>query len=280
VEHPGVPGTLRFISPQDGWLLGESTMLVTRDGGATWAVDDQLHDVMALEAVDESVWAIEGHCESHDQCSRVFLVSDDFGHTWQPAPTQPVLPGYGARLVRAGLQDAWISTGGGELPKYLFGTHDGGTTWHELTVPCQNWNTQLAAVDASHLWFLCGSLPGGRTELKWLYASADGGTEWQLVRETGRGGLADLGNLPTVGHWVSFVATSPTRAFVGLYGDSLLVTTDGGQTWDCAVVPDGPDSELGILQVVFADEQHGWATTSTALWRTRDGGDSWERLAP
>ena len=69
---------------------------------------------------------------------------------------------------------------------------------------------------------------------------------WHRVAETAYPNQDGARNLPMMGYIHGFAATSPTRAFLGLYGDSLLMTTDGGQTWDCAVAPQGADEEIGI----------------------------------
>jgi photosystem II stability/assembly factor-like uncharacterized protein len=275
---PGLPGgVLRFASPSDGWLLGER-VLVTHDGGATWTEGAPLRNVQALERVGTDVWVIQGSCAVVGPCDYQLLISSDVGRTWQAATVQPEIAGYGARLVRAGPQDTWIISGGGELPRYLLATHDGGSTWQELSIPCTNSGGHVVAVDAAHLWFLCSSIPGAGSEPKWLYTSSDGGETWQLVAETSWPGFVGLSNMPMSGYAHHLAATSPERAFIGLGRGGLLLTKDGGRTWTRTEVPNVGDA--GIWQVVFIDEQHGWAVVSLAIWRTQDGGDTWERLGP
>jgi photosystem II stability/assembly factor-like uncharacterized protein len=273
----GMPGVLRFISREDGWLLGEH-VLVTRDGGASWAEDSALQDVHSLEAIGSDVWAIQGSCEAIGSCDYRLLMSSDAGRTWHSAPAEPPAVRYGARLARAGLQDAWLLSGGGERPRALFATHDGGTTWQELTIPCTGFGSHLVAVDAAHVWFLCSGLGGAGSEPKWLYASSDGGEEWQLVAETAWPGFMGIANLPLSGYAHHLAVVSPERAFIGLGRGSLLMTIDGGQSWTYPWIE--RETDVGITGIVFVDEEHGWAATRAAIWRTTDGGDTWERLAP
>jgi photosystem II stability/assembly factor-like uncharacterized protein len=277
VGSPAVAGVLRFANASDGWLLGE-TPLVTRDGGVTWTEDHQLQNAIALEVADGSVWVIQGRCDSSNQCEYLLLVSSDVGRTWQPAHVQPSIVGYVPRLVRVGSRDAWIVSYAGKAHTHLLATHDGGMTWQDVPTPCSSFQSlpAFAPLDAARLWLLCSGQPGAGNQLKWLYASSDGGREWRRVPDTAWPGSADLGNLPTGGYIRALVVISDQRAFIGLGRNPLWATRDGGQTWDCVVVPN--ENDAGILGILFVDEQHGWAATQTAIWRTIDGGDTWERI--
>jgi photosystem II stability/assembly factor-like uncharacterized protein len=273
------------VSPRDGWLLGLPA-LVTHDGGATWSEDPRLNGVPVLEAVGDSIWAVRANCGRPYECVLELLVSPDRGAAWQPmsAPrslhagyAQPIAPGYRLQIVRVGLQDAWILAGGNEIPFSVSATHDGGMSWEEVTAPCQGSTNLLTAADATHVWFLCSNLAGAGSAEKSLYASADGGEEWRLIGDSALLAGPGIYNLPGMGYVRDFVAVSAQRAFIGHSRGVLVMTRDGGHTWTAPQL--GPLGD-GILQVIFVDEQHGWATERDAIWRTRDGGDTWERLEP
>ena len=69
-------------------------------------------------------------------------------------------------------------------------------------------------------------------------------------------------------------ALSPEKAVVVGYGGKILVTTDGGKSWQ--VKPSG--TELALYNVKFPDEQNGWICGQDGLiLYTRDGGETWQK---
>jgi photosystem II stability/assembly factor-like uncharacterized protein len=281
---PSAVGQLRFVSLLDGWLLGPNPPLVTHDGGATWTEDAQLDGVVMIEAVDDSIWAARRHCQDID-CDYELLNSSNRGITWQPMAAQPPLqggrvlppmPGYRLQVARVGPRDAWVLSGGNEIPLAIFTTDDGGISWEALTLPCEGFAYFLAAADAAHVWLLCSNVAGAGSATKFLYVSSDGGAEWHLIGDSAPLAEPGVHNLPMMGYVRDFVAVSSQRAFIGHARGILIMTRNGGSTWTAPQL--GPLGD-GILQVVFVDEQHGWVALQDALWRTTDGGDTWERLA-
>jgi photosystem II stability/assembly factor-like uncharacterized protein len=58
----------------------------------------------------------------------------------------------------------------------------------------------------------------------------------------------------------------------------LLKTTDGGESWKRVDVLSGPDVDIVLARVRFADAGHGWVFGEMgALFATEDGGESWAR---
>ncbi|HJY84675.1 MAG TPA: YCF48-related protein [Candidatus Binatia bacterium] len=69
-------------------------------------------------------------------------------------------------------------------------------------------------------------------------------------------------------------AISAEKAIVVGYGGKILVTTDGGKTWQAK--PSGTDSAL--YNVKFADAQNGWVCGQDGLiLHTSDGGETWHK---
>ena len=70
-------------------------------------------------------------------------------------------------------------------------------------------------------------------------------------------------------------------------GQRLMRTEDGGNTWMDITPPDGPDADLSYY---FYDSTHGWvsyratsggfSSETYTIWRTIDGGVTWDRSAP
>jgi photosystem II stability/assembly factor-like uncharacterized protein len=287
VSTPQEAHKLSFISPQDGWLLGPPATFATHDGGATWTEDHDLDGVVLLEAVGDSVWAARATCRAAAECEYDLLASSDDGTTWAPIPNQPLLhggrilppmPGYRLQILTISPGAVWLLSGGNEYPISIFATGDSGGRWRAIEVPaCTQWSSTLAAITPSDLWLLCDGLPSAGSQFKWMYASVNGGAEWSLTGDSAL--LVDQGfhNLPIRGYTSGFVMVSANRGFLSQQRGGLLKTEDGGHTWlGVQLEPLGD----GVLQLVFVDDQHGWATDRMSIWRTTDGGDTWERLAP
>ncbi len=69
-------------------------------------------------------------------------------------------------------------------------------------------------------------------------------------------------------------ALSPHKAVVVGYGGKILMTQDGGRSWQ--EKPSG--TELALYDVQFVDERTGWISGQGGLLlHTADGGESWQR---
>lgn len=72
---------------------------------------------------------------------------------------------------------------------------------------------------------------------------------------------------------VDFVSAS--EGFVGGVGGTLFATTDAGATWTRRSL-----ASLGnINKLLFTTASAGWAGTSTGLYRTANGGQTWTRVS-
>ncbi len=239
-------------------------------------------------------------------CSLVLEVSVDFGAHWQQVPgTIPAtpavdgVPGTGVELARITVTRAYVLSafrpGGG--PPVLAFTADGGTAWTTRPMPCASpvdLGAELAASSTDDLWLFCGGQgsAGTQSQDKALYRSADGGTQWVLTAAaSGLGGTAvpttpGVGTLPlggflspmTIGHQNLAVA-SPTTAWLYPGRGTVLVTGDGGRTWQPVSGLSGSAPTGGTRgNLTFISATDGWVCElGVGLWRTTDG-TAWQRL--
>ncbi|MFL6234030.1 MAG: WD40/YVTN/BNR-like repeat-containing protein [Thermoanaerobaculia bacterium] len=154
----------------------------------------------------------------------------------------------------------------------IFRSPDGGATWERLDggLPQLPFDETLAvfalAADPSRP----GSLYAG-TYQHGVAKSADGGQSWDLGVEPGLSGgpLALLEIDPR----------RPDTAYVGLAnaGDRAFRSTDGGRTWEAFNRRIARD---GLLDLAFdpADPDTLYAANGKGLWKSRDDGETWERL--
>ena len=75
-----------------------------------------------------------------------------------------------------------------------------------------------------------------------------------------------------------FWAATGTTPVCNSAGKTPLVvrSDDGGMSWITVASPGDADSRPPIQRLSFADRLHGFAIADFRLWRTGDGGDSWE----
>ena len=126
--------------------------------------------------------------------------------------------------------------------------------------------TSVSFVDADHGWAV-----GDRGV---IWATSDGGRNWQLQRSPTTCRLECVQFLDTLNGWAVGGWTHPyTHHTSGV----ALRTRDGGRTWELI-----PDKTLPALKhVKFSDVRRGWAAGdasplyASGIFRTEDGGREW-----
>jgi photosystem II stability/assembly factor-like uncharacterized protein len=110
------------------------------------------------------------------------------------------------------------------------------------------------------------------------YRTADGGRSWVLL--PGSGGAPVLATYVNA-HMIVAAAPGPAA--------EARISDDGGRTWRPLAHP--LRGSAGLSWPSFLDEEDGWwldrlgspqpgaASQPVALWRTRDGGRTWQKLA-
>lgn len=278
---------VQFISVSTGYAFGPAGLAVTRDGGRTWTEGDPpTGRLQKVIPIGSNVWATYVVChgppEASTRCDMRLAISEDGGLHWAaagtPSPLQESYSG-GDILARDTLDKAYIVTygvtGGG-----LAVTSDSGQTWRELDDPCAAWaKVDMAALSGGQLWMICGAsrVQGDDASAKAAFRSHDGGLHWVAESYTGFG--PDLGPLAAsgpVGHLfyagqLSQLATiSPTRAWIGVSGVGVLVSSDSGRKWTLVKGMRSTGGDKGV-GVTFNDARHGWAIEfRSGVWQTSD----------
>jgi photosystem II stability/assembly factor-like uncharacterized protein len=151
----------------------------------------------------------------------------------------------------------------------ILSTGDGGATWTaQYTGPARIFS--LDFTDADHGWAVSTS---------GVLATSDGGRTWISLPEPC--GLIDSVHFvtPRVGYAVSGgsavrldagtpVAVGPSAGASG--GGRLLVTTDGGYTWNAVA-----GAPAQVQSACFTSQSAGYLGTPGRVWRTTDGGAHW-----
>ena len=247
VESPSLV-SIHFINELDGWGVTETQIVRTNDGGITW------YDV-TLPEVAETGYSVE-----------IFALDND--HVWIQKPDFDNYPNSGAQ----------------------YRTRDGGMTWMNSMTPFSGGD--LNFLDADNGWMLADLGVGAGSMGVSIFQTTDGGATWNQ-KYTNDPNLVDAGDsLPLGGlknglaplnmriAWVYGVVYAPGNVY-------LFRTDDGGENWSpvsLELPADAENFEVGIDQdqMKFVSATDGFLVirmvgdaTQTAVYTTRDAGDSW-----
>lgn len=289
----GYEVTAEFLDTQHAWVLVPDansplagTLDRTADGGATWSTIPAPFGRGVLRFLDANQgWMMASLGAGMGSMGVAVFQTKDAGSTWsQTYVNDPTQAGAGSSLPLGGLKDgltpldmttAWI--GGityapGKI--YLYQTEDGGHTWIESPVKTPAGYEQAQAETTgpvfvgSKLGYLPVHLSTQNGIMLAIYVSRDGGASWlQAPTFIPLGGPADF-----VSEQAGFVWN----------GTNFYATKDGAQTW-AIVSPDVAFGD-GFGGMDFVSQLVGFVLTadtsgSRALYKTTDGGATWNLLA-
>lgn len=268
---------IHFADSKLGWILGDSAINKTVDGGNTWSVQ------LVVKGGKGGLGAL--FFLSPD---RGWAVGDDVygtidgGLTWQLlGPTPPGNVEDQTRLhvsASAAVRDPTIwftSPIHGFMARWdglLFETIDGGQTWKENLRVKRRFESMYFVND--RLGWISDSFGG-------IMRTDDGGKTWKAIQVCSQ----RLNAL--------FFLNENLGWAVGDEG-TIVLTKDGGISWKKAAVSGIGEYPPPFASVSFSDPLHGWAVgglsdpitseqrrvLSNIVVATEDGGESWHIVEP
>lgn len=226
------------------------------------------------------------------------MITDEAVYRVQDEALESVTPpnlgevGYSLIPYFLDLQHAWLLHSGETLSEgTLYHTADGGMSWESLPVPFGM--AELVFLDADRGWAMASLGVGAGSSGIAIYQTTDAGHSWELrfVNDPSIQGARQ--DIPLSGMkdglaardmqvaWVAGIVYTPLTPY-------LYVTHDGGQSWRLQNLP-LPTAEADALFLfhppIFLGDQFAILTAEvleqrmhTALYTSRDGGESWELL--
>ena len=292
--------------------MSDQTLMRTTDGGTTWSA------VPAPEAVDTvRKRQLEIHPSDSARLYLFgptgILASADAGATWDRAdagilatspedfsPTETasghnffLVSGYGIAGLRPGDSSVDIvvdpplpDTGGsvpdratavlslpttviaGLLDSRVAFSSDLGASWTLAATPPPHWINSLAAAQTQDgAWTVYATTAGG------IFRSDDLGNHWSRIGNGLPNGGAVHANYITVG-----ANQTQLYALVHTGGDVLYRSTDSGQNWTPVAGTEPAASGIQVLSAHPADAQTLLLGTFEGVFRTTDGGNTWQAL--
>lgn len=236
-------------------------------------------------------------------------MTEDGGIRWRPIFDKQDVQSIGSlavapsdhNVIWAGTGEAFIrsniSIGAG-----IFKSTDGGKNW-KLMGLAKTGRIGRIVIDPNNPDVVLAAAMGhcyGPQEDRGVFRTRDGGETWEKVlfvdENTGCGDLAMDPNNPRIlfaGMWQLEIHTWGRES--GGPGSGLYKSIDGGTTWKKLEGSGLPESPLGKIALAIAPSDSnriyalietgdgvpwkGQETSTGVLWRTDDGGDSWQLMS-
>lgn len=306
ISNPPVR-SLAFDDQGDGFLYGPE-LFVSHNHGKNWAASDQSGNVLAVQALGVSIWMVKSGCPAYTStnsgsCPLELLESSDGGRTWvsMPVPAGALLNSRSGSegalgqtwLVRISQSSAYLVSNpatneqGSPDDVPIWYTDDGGTSWTSRPLPCSMvaQSAVLGAAPDGTLLGVCASEPGAGEQGKSVARSTDGGTTWttESVCPIVSSPSVPLctGTALTHGYLASIDVVSAQQAYLVGSRANLLITNNGGATWQ-PVDPPTAGTGGGTSQVILFNALDGVVLGDDdnnneipTIWRTSDGGQQW-----
>lgn len=282
-----------MVDDQIGWLLTETAVFKTHDGGLKWT------DVTPASFVGVSDIGA-GFIDDITGCIALFkenasnlemLKTGDGGQTWTPFSIESregQMAPWPAALTFTDSDHGWLVTsygvamGSNWVDVYV--TKDGGQSWQLAAsgnptssrfsgLPLGGLKTGLGVANSKKAWLTGFSYADG----VWLYNTGDGGQNWRPVKlpvdptySTEGGSAPSWPPLFVDDHNGFLPVTFGGNGFAVFYR-----TRDGGNTWE-PTVPVPVVEHQPVWS--FADSEHGFVADGNKLYATGNGGQSWPSM--
>ena len=239
-----------FTSTQNGWLIADSTIFSSNDGGHNWTANNtfKVHKQYALSFINSNIGFVGGQKDEDTNFGPIIYYTQNGGQNWVSAKIDTNT--YSPILDFSFVND---SVGIAVASNAVFKTTDSGLSWNELPInfylgaEMPNAGTML---DDSTI-ILTVSFPNVVLEGS-LLSSFDGGLTWKRF---GNGqsfmwGIRDAFILNQDSIWLTT-------------GEKTYFTDNSGSTWDTL--------EVKLEEFSFTSDKQAFGLFGKYIYSTTDG---------
>jgi photosystem II stability/assembly factor-like uncharacterized protein len=305
IQFAGIKN-VRMMDDRNGWILTESSVLRTSDGGQIWkdvtpqgaqlSSRKEVRGIQPRAAFIDSSVAFVAVPQLNNGTVSVYRTVVA-GNEWTKSEVKStVFTGITPDVTTVTFSDknhGWIliayDTAMGSQAVEIFHTTDGGGSWSSLgaalgavdvtkpipsgAIPLGGVKSGISFSDSENGW-LSGFWHGDGV---WLYETHDGGTKWAAQKLTVPQGIPAEGGAAFSYSPVFFsnkIGILPVQ--FSLTTVIFYETKDGGVSWK-PTTPILSTSQNGF-DWSFTDATHGFATDGNELFITSDGAKTWEKV--
>ncbi|OYD14262.1 hypothetical protein CH333_08455 [candidate division WOR-3 bacterium JGI_Cruoil_03_44_89] len=244
-----------FVDSLQGWCVthGPEAVWHTVDGGLNWSIQKLFEGTWLYHVI--FVDALHGWVNGEDngKFESILYRTTDGGESWIRGDT----PTYYTIAIHFVSQSV-----GFVAHSQIYRTTDGGVSWDTVSVEDIGYFGlfDLHFSDDQNGWAVGSKSRSGPGV---VLSSSDGGENWHIKREEGDCAL--------VVHTDNSIDVCVACLSPG--GPSILITHDGGDTWDSVSVPET------LHGIYLLGDGTGWATgNSGLLMQTTDKGNTWSEV--
>lgn len=249
--------SIDFFDNDIGWITTNGgKVLKTNDGGENWQIPYTLSQYSRFDDIDfvttQIGWAV-GTEHTTSGYLGLIMKSYDGGESWQKQYSDSLTPEF-MSLYIINVDTGWVVGEHGTIHK----TVDSGNEWIEQ-YRHNGWRLQYVHFQNSQLGWVVGYEELWPSYRGIILKTEDGGNNWNYQI------------LSMIWNDVYFINEN-TGWIVGFRGE-IRKTIDGGHSW---TVQNNPTNQEDIYKVYFIDNNVGWIMTWYDLYKTTDGGVTWE----
>jgi len=258
-----VVSSIRFVSPEVGYVFGPNAFYLTTDGGETW--QSEPGNALGLELAGSKVVRLstpQPYCAPG--CKYEIQRADVGSTSWQTVTLPAGGQSDNASLSASGNNVVLMTNGnpaGGasNAQSVVFSSTDAGATWSKLGEPCPQASSEIDSTALS---------VAGNGSIAVLCRARMGGA-MSLAVSTGPG--APFTTVAAIPESDASVVTAANSSTV-LVGGTHLYRWDGSTLTAVA----GPSA---IEFAGFESDQVGRVLANNGIWMTSDGGRNWTQLS-
>ena len=263
-----------------GLTSDPQAVLATTDGGNSWhEVDRAKQPVQALSFVSQKIGYMV--LASQNGQSVTLVKTTDGGRTWRTQSSQPLANG---ALLGPNEYLGFFSALEGVMQTQTYpnvalsATGDGGKTWTMLSSQPATPGTfqQFAFLKGEGFRLLTvPAADSSQPSTVTLARTIDGGKSYEVVHTwQGSGQGAAVYFLSSQVGWVAMQENPYSQNATTV----VYATRDGGKTWTASTTPMTLQDFSTQLEMQFPTASDGWLMGIGSLYRTTDGGRTWQQM--